>query len=61
MVINKKSNYERYLKQHDGTKPTCPVCGKKIAEDDLEKVEYIKTKRGTVIFVHTKCVKKWGK
>ena len=61
MSINKKSNYERYLKQHDGAKPTCPVCGKKIAEDDLEKVEYIKTKRQSVIFIHTKCVKKWGK
>ena len=60
MVINKKSNYERYLKQHDGTEPTCPVCGKKIAGDDLEKVEYIKTKRQTVIFIHTRCVKKWG-
>ena len=61
MVINKKSNYERYLNQHGRTKPTYPVCGKKIAEDDLEKVEYIKTKRQTVIFIHTKCVKKWGK
>ena len=61
MSINKKSNYERYLNQHGGAEPTCPVCGKEIRESDLEKVEYIKTKRGTVIFVHTKCVKKWGK
>ena len=60
MSINKKSNYERYLKQYYATKPTCPVCGKQIQESDLEKVEYIKTKRGTVIFVHKECVKKWG-
>ena len=58
MVISKKSNYERYLQQHDRAKPMCPVCGKKIAEDDLNKVEYIKTKRGTVIFAHKECVKK---
>ena len=61
MGINKKSNYERYLNQHDRLKPTCAVCGKEIRESDLEKVEYIKTKRQTVIFIHTKCVKKWGK
>lgn len=60
MVISKKSNYERYLKQHDWVKPTCPVCGKKIAESDLDKVEYIKIKRQTVIFAHKECVKKWG-
>ena len=60
MNVNKKSNYGRYLQQHDWAKPMCPVCSKKIAEDDLDKVEYIKTKRGTVIFVHKECIKKWG-
>ena len=59
MVINKKSNYERYRKSHTDP-PTCPVCGKEIQERDLDKVEYIKTKRQTVIFIHTRCVKKWG-
>lgn len=40
----------------------CPVCGKEIKEDDdLNDVEYVKTKRGTEIFIHTKCVSKWSK
>ena len=59
MVISKKSNYERYCKTHIDP-PTCPVCGKYIYSHDLDKVEYIKTKRQTVIFIHTKCVKDWG-
>ena len=42
-------------------KVKCPVCGKQIKEDGLNDVEYVKTKRGTEIFIHTKCVSKWGK
>ena len=59
MNVNKKSNYERYRKSHPDP-PTCPVCNKDIYESDLDKVEYIKTKRQTVIVVHTKCVTKGG-
>ena len=38
----------------------CPVCLKEIkpAEQDAE---YVKTKRGTEIWIHTQCVPKWGK
>lgn len=60
MNVNKKSCYERYRKSHSNKAPTCPVCGKDIYSYDLDEVEYIKTKRGTDIFVHTRCVKKWG-
>lgn len=38
----------------------CPVCG-----DTMHKynsgIEYVKTKRGTHIFIHTSCVFNWGK
>lgn len=40
--------------------PHCPVCDGVCYESDSDKLEYIRTKRGTVIFVHTECVKKWG-
>lgn len=39
----------------------CPVCGKELKEDHLDGVEYVKTKRQTEIFIHTECVRKWGK
>ena len=41
-------------------KPQCPVCNKTCYTSDYDELEYIKTKRGTEIFIHTECVKKWG-
>ena len=38
----------------------CEVCRKEIMKFDLEKCEYVKTKRGTEMFVHRKCVTEWG-
>lgn len=38
----------------------CPVCGKEIKGDNLNGVEYVKTKRGTEIFIHNSCVRNWG-
>ena len=35
----------------------CPVCGKELKEDKLDGVEYVKTKRRSEIFIHTKCVR----
>ena len=49
-----------YVKDED-KKIKCPVCHKEIKEEDLKNVEYVKTKRQTEIFIHTKCVPKWGK
>lgn len=34
----------------------CPGCGKRIKEGtDTAKIEYVKTKRKTEVFFHTKC------
>ena len=41
-------------------KPQCPVCNKSCYTSDHYELKYIKTKRGTEIFIHTECVKKWG-
>lgn len=40
----------------------CPGCGKVISEEeDLSKVEYVRTKRKTDVFFHTECMDKvWG-
>lgn len=44
-------------------KVSCQGCGKYIQSDDsLEKVEYVKTRRGTEMFLHTGCLEKvWGR
>lgn len=34
----------------------CPICKKKVTPADYADLEYIRTKRGTDIFIHTKCV-----
>ncbi|MBR3330687.1 MAG: hypothetical protein IKG25_05650 [Mogibacterium sp.] len=54
---NKKRNK---LPEAERWQMDCPVCLKPInpAEDEAE---YVKTKRGTDIWVHTACVPKWGK
>ena len=37
----------------------CPGCRKEITEDeDLSKVEYVRTKRATDVFFHTTCMEK---
>lgn len=47
--FSKLSNMNRYR----------PVC-KQLIYDSDKNIEYSKTKRGTHIFIHTECVKKWG-
>lgn len=37
--------------------PQCPVCQKSCYVSDADGLEYIKTKRGTEIFIHTDCMK----
>ena len=37
----------------------CPGCGEEIKEtDDFSKIGYVKTKRGTHIFLHKNCLDK---
>lgn len=50
-----------YSVRTENQKICCPVCGKELKEDKLDGVEYVKTKRGTEIFIHTDCVGRWGK
>lgn len=48
----------------NGITPTevcCPVCGKVLGLEEAKDMEYVKTKRGTEIFVHTVCVPRWGR
>lgn len=43
----------------DSPKRDCPVCGDRIYDSD-DSWEYVKTKGGTEIFIHSFCVKMWG-
>lgn len=62
LLRKKKERLELEWGNNDEDKKVkCPVCGKEIKEDGLNDVEYVKTKRGTEIFIHTKCVSKWSK
>ena len=71
LMINVKNLFrkklDRLIKKSDiyckdeNLKIHCPVCGKELKEDKLDGVEYVKTKRGSEIFIHTKCVRNWGK
>lgn len=47
------------VRQED-KKICCPVCGQILFESTLDGVEYVKTKRGTEIFIHRDCVKNWS-
>ena len=55
-MIPEKSPFFKKMKKYD----ECPICKKKVTPADYAELEYIHTKRGTDIFIHTKCVSKWG-
>lgn len=38
--------------------PCCEACHEKIKPEEAPEVEYVKTKRGTQLFIHKKCVEK---
>ena len=45
----------------DSSLRDCPVCGDHIYDTDPDNSwEYVKTKRGSEIFIHSFCVKHWG-
>ena len=45
----------------DSSLRDCPVCGDHIYDTDPDDSwEYVKTKRGSEIFIHSFCVKHWG-
>lgn len=52
----KKSMIGKWVEKHKAP-VICPGCDEAIREDDdLETIEYIKTKRGTEIFLHHGCL-----
>lgn len=54
----KKSLLEKYRKRHKEC-AICPGCKEYIREsDELADIEYIKTKRGTEVFLHRGCFEK---
>lgn len=62
-AMTKVQMWKRYkaIKRKDSSWSCfCPVCNKEIKENDSD-IEYVKTKRGTEIFIHTECVQDWGK
>lgn len=54
------SRYKALKKKDSNWSCVCPVCGEQIYEQD-SGIEYVKTKRGTEIFVHTQCIVEWNK
>jgi ATP-dependent DNA ligase len=66
MSMEVKRIFNRYMKKHTDNwtkfKCTCQVCSEEITEDsDFTGIEYVKTKRGTEIFVHRDCARAWGR
>ena len=61
-LMDKEKMWSRFrsIKKADpsSTILRCGVCGKQITEGE-EDIEYVKTKRGTEIFVHRPCLKHW--
>lgn len=61
-IIDKEKMWRRYRRilknAPSGTIIRCGVCNKIISESNPD-IEYVKTKRGTEIFVHRDCIKKW--
>ena len=43
----------------DSPRRDCPVCGDHIYDSD-DGWEYVKTKGGSEVFIHTFCAKMWG-
>lgn len=57
-----RSRLKKLLEAHtydSWTGNECPVCGDKITPDQ-DDWEYVKTKIGSEIFIHTFCAKHWG-
>lgn len=62
-LIEKKQMWTRFRsitnKDLSGKQICCGVCRQEISYGE-DGIEYVKTKRGTEIFVHRDCIKKWG-
>ena len=62
-LIEKKQMWTRFRsitnKNLSGKLICCGICEQEISYRE-DGIEYVKTKRGTEIFVHRDCIKKWG-
>lgn len=58
--VQMRNRYKALKKKDYNWTCICPVCSKQIYEKDPD-IEYVKTKRGTEIFIHTQCIKEWDK
>ena len=62
-LIEKKQMWTRFrsiTNKNLSRKPICcGICEQEISYGE-DGIEYVKTKRGTEIFVHRDCIKKWG-
>ncbi|MBR3237406.1 MAG: hypothetical protein IKF99_03115 [Oscillospiraceae bacterium] len=59
---SQKAQYKRKrekLPEAQRWRMDCPVCHKAF-DMSKDSVEYVKTKRGTELWIHTECVRKWG-
>ena len=61
MIVSKKQMQNKLKKIYkDRHRVKCQICGEEISEnEDPDLYEYVKTKRGSEFFFHTKCVKGW--
>lgn len=60
-IIKNKTIYNKLMKLCTTSRtPMCPICNDYVRIDQAGDADYIKTKRGTEIFIHTACAKKWG-
>lgn len=51
----KLDEFNKYIKRNK-INPRCYVCGKEIHSLELDKVEFIKNKRGSEYFIHRDCI-----
>lgn len=57
-LIKKEQMWKRFKTLAKDKPVNCEICKKEIYYGE-DGVEYVKTKRGTEIFVHTACIGKW--
>lgn len=58
----KKMSYTDRASVRAGLTPEkifCHICKKELKAEEAQGLEYVKTKRGTELFIHTACVSKW--
>ena len=58
----KKMSYTDRASMRAGLTPEkifCHICKKEVKAEEVQDLEYVKTKRGTELFIHTACVSKW--